>query len=83
MIEIILVDDQIMVRTGIRRPLEEIVNFSVIAEVASGEEALVLARENQPDCVLMDVSLPGIGALEATRRMLRTSPDLAVIGLGV
>jgi two-component system, NarL family, invasion response regulator UvrY len=83
MIKIILVDDQIMVRTGIRRLLEEIVDFSVIAEVSSGEEALVLARDHQPDCMLMDVSLPGIGALEATRRMLRVNPDLAVIGLGV
>ena len=83
MIEIMLVDDQVMVRTGIRRLLEEIVDFTVIGEASSGEQALALARKHQPDCVLMDVSLPGIGALEATRRLLRGGPDIAVIGLGV
>ena len=48
MIEIMLVDNQTMVRTGIRRLLEVIVDFSVIAEVSSGEEALALRREHQP-----------------------------------
>ena len=48
LIEIMLVDNQIMVRTGIRRLLEVIVDFSVIAEVSSGEEALALGREHQP-----------------------------------
>ena len=63
--------------------MEGVVDFTVIAEVSSGEEALALGGDYQLDCVLMDVSLPGIGALATTRRMLRSSPELAVIGLGL
>lgn len=78
---ILLADDHQIVRTGIRQMLESEANFSVVGEAASGEEALELAASLQPDIVLMDMRMPGIGGLEATSRMERRSPNSRVIAL--
>lgn len=74
-IRILLVDNQALVRSGLRRLLDDVEGLTVVAEAASGEETVELARELQPDVVLMDAQIPGIGALEATRRIARS--DLA------
>ena len=68
MINVMLVDDHDLVRTGIRRVLDDSGDIKVVAEAGSGEQAIAQARCNKPDVVLMDVSMPGIGGLEATRR---------------
>ena len=79
MIRLLLVDDHQLVRTGIRRLLDDIHDIQVVAEAASGEEALVLVRQDPPDVILMDVSMPGIGGLETTRRLKATHPHIPVV----
>jgi two-component system invasion response regulator UvrY len=82
MIKLLLVDDHDLVRTGIRRLIEdhaEREGIVVVGEAASGEEAVRMVGELAPNVVLMDVNMPGIGGMEATRRMLRVAPDLKVI----
>ena len=79
MIRIIVVDDHQLVRTGTRRLLEDVPGLKVIADAGSGEEAVELVRELKPDVVLMDIQMPGIGGLEATRRCLRAHPEVKVL----
>ncbi len=79
MIKIMLVDDHRLVRAGLKRVLQEVPDMEVIAEASSGEEALDLLRSQTPDVVLMDINMPGIGGLEATRRLLQKLPAARVI----
>ncbi len=81
MINVLVVDDHDLVRTGIRRMLADVPGIAVVGEAASGEEALQLARDLQPHVVLMDVRMPGIGGLEATRKLIRSYPQLRVIAV--
>ncbi|MCV2884091.1 UvrY/SirA/GacA family response regulator transcription factor [Aestuariibacter sp. AA17] len=83
MIRLLLVDDHELVRTGIRRILEDVKDFEVIGEAASGEVAVKLCRQQQPDLVLMDMNMPGMGGLEATKQILRFAVDTRVIVLSV
>ncbi|MBG0821081.1 response regulator transcription factor [Planomonospora sp. ID91781] len=69
MIRIVLADDQALVRAGFRALLDAQPGMTVVAEAADGAEALVLAEEHRPDVVLMDVRMPGMDGLTATRRM--------------
>jgi two-component system invasion response regulator UvrY len=80
-ITVLLVDDHELVRTGLKALLENEPDISVIGEASSGEEALKLVREKKPDVVLMDIQMPGIGGLEATKRMLHTFPGVRVIAV--
>lgn len=83
MIKVLLVDDHELVRIGIRRLLEDVSSIQVVGEAKTGEDAIKLSRELLPDVVLMDVQMPGIGGLEATRKMLRHNPDLRILALTV
>ncbi|MCW8092383.1 UvrY/SirA/GacA family response regulator transcription factor [Alteromonas sp. ASW11-130] len=83
MIKILLADDHDLVRNGIRRILEDVSDFSVIGEAKNGEEAVQLCRRNAPDVVLMDVNMPGMGGLEATRKVVRMSENTRVICLSM
>lgn len=83
MIRGLVVDDHDLVRTGITRMLADIDGLQVVGEADSGESALKLARELKPDVVLMDVKMPGIGGLEATRKLLRSHPDTKVVAVTV
>ena len=83
MINVLLVDDHELIRTGIRRLLDDVSGITVYAEAESGEEALKKVRSRLPDVVLMDVSMPGIGGLEATRKLRQFSPELPIIILTV
>ena len=67
---ILLADDHEVVRAGYRRLLETSQDIEVIAEVASGEDAYSRYCELQPDVVVMDLTMPGMGGLEASRRIL-------------
>jgi two-component system, NarL family, invasion response regulator UvrY len=79
LIRVLVVDDHDLVRTGITRMLSDIDGLQVVGQAESGEEALKAARDLRPDVVLMDVKMPGIGGLEATRKMLRSHPDVKVV----
>lgn len=83
MIKVLLVDDHDLVRTGIRRLLEDAKGISVVSEAATGEEAVQYCRTEEPDVVLMDMNMPGIGGLEATKKILRYCPDVKVLFLTV
>ncbi len=83
MIKVLVVDDHDLVRTGISRMLADISGLQVIGQADSGEDAIRKARELKPDVVLMDVKMPGIGGLEATRKLLRSYPDLKAIAVTI
>lgn len=83
MIKILLVDDHDLVRTGIRLILDGESAFEVAAEANSGEQAVKLCRAQDFDIVLMDMNMPGMGGLEATRKILRHDPDAKVIFLSM
>jgi len=79
MTKILLVDDHDLVRTGVRRLLEDVAEFDILGEATTGEEANKIAAQLNPDVVLMDINMPGIGGLEATRKMLGDNPELRII----
>jgi two-component system, NarL family, invasion response regulator UvrY len=81
MIRIIIADDHSIVRLGLTKILAEMANVQVVAEAPSGEVAVQLARRLQPDIVLMDIMMPGMGGLEASARILRHVDRTAVIAL--
>lgn len=81
MIRVLVVDDHDLVRTGISRMLADVDGLQVVGQAESGEEAIKKARELKPDVVLMDVKMPGIGGLEATRKLLRSHTDLKVVAV--
>ena len=83
MIKVLIVDDHELIRTGISRLLADFDKINVVGEVSNGEDAVSLARKERPHVVLMDADMPGIGGLEATRRLVRYDPDIKVIAVTV
>ncbi len=79
MINVMLVDDHDLVRTGIKLMLNDISGIKVVGEASNGEDAVKMSRECHPQVVLMDVKMPGIGGFEATRKLLRQNPDIRVL----
>ncbi|MEN3309898.1 MAG: hypothetical protein V7603_6100, partial [Micromonosporaceae bacterium] len=71
-IRVVLVDDQTLVRTGFRMILDETSDIAVVGEAADGSSALEVVARTRPDVVLMDVRMPGLGGIEATRRIRAT-----------
>lgn len=83
MIKVLVVDDHDLVRMGITRMLADIQGLKVVGEASNGEDAVRLARELEPHVVLMDIKMPGIGGLEATRKLLRSHPDVKIIAVTI
>ncbi|SEI75639.1 DNA-binding response regulator, NarL/FixJ family, contains REC and HTH domains [Allopseudospirillum japonicum] len=80
-IKVMVVEDQQLVRMGITRMLEDVEDILVVGEAESGEEAIKSARRLMPDVILMDVKMPGIGGIEATRKIVHQLPSTRIIAL--
>ena len=80
---VLLVDDHALVRRGFRRILEDEPSFQVVGEASDGLEAVQLAEQLHPNVIVMDCALPQINGIEATRRILDKSPDIAVLMLSM
>jgi DNA-binding NarL/FixJ family response regulator len=79
MIRVLLVDDHVLVRTGLRMVLAEQVDMQCVGEADDGEEALTLIRKTRPDVVLCDLHMPGLSGLELTERLVRMNDGPRVI----
>ena len=82
-IRILLVDDHTVVREGMRALLERQPDMTVVAEAADGRESVQVAEEQCPDVVVMDVAMPGMNGIEATRRILAARPRTGVVILSM
>jgi len=81
MIRVLVADDQGMIRAGLHSLLEEEPDISVVAEAADGLEAVAAARRTSPDVVLMDIRMPELDGLEATRLLVEKQPQTRVLVL--
>jgi two-component system response regulator NreC len=82
-IRILLADDHTMVRDGLRALLEPQPDFAIVAEAADGRECVQLAEESSPDVVMMDIAMPTMNGIEATRRILTANPSIGVVILSM
>lgn len=80
-LRILIVDDHAVVRRGVRSLLESYQGFEITGEAATGREAVEMARRLQPDVVVMDLSLPELNGLDATRQILKDSPRSEILVL--
>ncbi len=81
MIRLLLVDDHALFRSGLRSVLDNASDIEVVHEASNGEEAVAFVRRSPPDIVLMDVNMPGIGGIEATRKIIHVAPETRVIAV--
>jgi DNA-binding NarL/FixJ family response regulator len=82
-IRILLADDHAVVRDGVRALLEKQADMEVVAEAADGREAAQLAEDLHPDVVMMDIAMPNLNGIDATRRILAANPQIAVVILSM
>lgn len=82
-ITVLLVDDHSLVRRGFRRMLEDESDMEVVGEAGDGEESIRLAKQLQPQVVVMDCALPGMNGLQATRQIMEDMPNTAVLMLSM
>lgn len=81
MIKVLLVDDHDIVRMGVARMLADVKDLTVVGQVKTGEEAIDFVRASQPDVVLMDVQMPGIGGVEATRKLVERFSRIKILAV--
>jgi DNA-binding NarL/FixJ family response regulator len=82
-LRVLMVDDHPLVREGLRGILESYANVQIVGEAGDGLEAVALVRDLRPDVVIMDVNLPILDGIEATRRIKQSYPFMTVVGLSV
>ena len=80
-VRVLIADDHPLFREGMRGRLDRVADVAVVGEAASGNEAVELARELAPDVILMDIKMPGLNGIEATREILRAGPHVGVLVL--
>lgn len=78
-IRVLIADDHPLFRDGLRTLLQSVADTEVVGEAATGDEVIARATTLQPDVILMDINMPGINGIEATRRILYTSPHISVL----
>ncbi len=78
-IRVLIADDHTLFRAGLHALLNLFSDILVVGEASTGEEAITKAEAVQPDIILMDVQMPGVNGIEATRRIVRTSPNIGII----
>jgi DNA-binding NarL/FixJ family response regulator len=79
LIRLLIADDHAFYREGVRTMLSSVSETEVIGEAATGDEVIALALNLQPDVILMDLKMPGLNGIEATRRILHSSPRMGVL----
>ena len=82
-VTVLIADDHAVVRRGFARILDSGWDFKVVAEVSNGREAVASAEELRPDVAVMDVTMPELNGIEATRRLLKVSPKTRVLALSM
>jgi DNA-binding NarL/FixJ family response regulator len=82
-IRLLLTDDHWLVRASLRSLLADFAGVEVVAEASDGREAIELVGQHRPELVLMDISMPGLNGLEATRRIVKEHPNVRVIVLSM
>lgn len=83
LIRVLIADDHSVVRQGLRVWLERSGSIQVIGEAANGRDAVALAERSKPDVVIMDIAMPGLNGIDATRQITRRDPDIKVIILSM
>ena len=78
-IRILIADDHPLFRDGLRALLNSLAGTEVAGEATSGDEAIAKAAALQPDIILMDINMPGVNGIEATRKILQTSPHIGIL----
>src|SRR5918994_5607114 len=78
---VLIADDHPLFREGMRGRLDRVTDIEVVGEAASGDEAVEMARRLEPDVILMDIKMPGMNGIEATREILRSIPRVGVLVL--
>jgi len=81
LIQLLIADDHSMVRQGLRVMLAEASDIAIVGEARNGEEAIAAARDLRPDVILMDLNMPGLDGVEATRQILREQPAIKIVAL--
>jgi DNA-binding NarL/FixJ family response regulator len=82
-IKILLVDDHAMFRDGLRALLNKEEDMQVVGEASNGQEAILKSKSQQPDIVVMDITMPGVNGLNASERIIREEPSIKVIILSM
>src|SRR5215210_2548939 len=80
-VRVLIADDHPLFREGMRGRLDRVADVAVVGEAASGDEVVELARKLEPHVVLMDIKMPGLNGIEATREILRANPRVGVLML--
>ena len=78
-VRVLLADDHTLFRKGVRTILEQMSGIDVVAEAANGTDAVSVARELVPDVILMDIKMPGLSGIEATKAVLQENPHIGVV----
>jgi DNA-binding NarL/FixJ family response regulator len=80
-VRVLIAEDHPLFREGMRGRLDRVADVAVVGEAASGDEAVELAQKLEPDVILMDIKMPGLNGIEATREILRANPQIGILVL--